>query len=196
MAVERLRRAVAGLAAAVALLAAGAAQAQPRPEVLAACAACHGPGGNSQIALTPSLAGQPRIFIENQLVVMREGLRDVPSMKAVLTGMTDDDIVVLARHFAAQAVMPMAARVQPEVQRRGGELSRRALCGTCHLPNYAGQNQVPRLAAQNESYLLQAMKQFRDNPGPGRDTIMSASLYGLTDTDLADLAHYFASARP
>ncbi len=196
MAVERPRRAVARLATASALLMIGAAQAQPQPETLAACAACHGPGGNSQIALIPSLAGQPRMFIENQLVVMREGLRDIPEMKAVLAGMKDEDIVALARHFAAQAIVPMAAPVQPEVQRRGAELSRKALCGTCHLPSYAGQNQVPRLAGQNEAYLLQAMKQFRDKPGPGRDTIMAASLYGLADIDLGNLAHYFASAKP
>jgi cytochrome c553 len=36
------------------------------------------------------------------------------------------------------------------------------------------------------------MKQFRDHPGPGRDTIMAASLYGLKDEHLADLAHFLA----
>ena len=39
------------------------------------------------------------------------------------------------------------------------------------------------------------MKQFRDHPGPGRDTIMAASLYGFKDADLADLAHYLAHFR-
>jgi hypothetical protein len=34
------------------------------------------------------------------------------------------------------------------------------------------------------------MKQFRDHAGPGRDTIMSASLFGLKDSDLTDLAHF------
>jgi len=64
------------------------------------------------------------------------------------------------------------------------------LCGTCHLPDYSGRQQIPRLAGQREDFLLYAMKQFRDHPGPGRDTIMSASLYGLKDRDLSDLAHY------
>jgi cytochrome c553 len=40
------------------------------------------------------------------------------------------------------------------------------------------------------------MKQFRDNPGPGRDTIMAAVLYGLSDADLANLAHYLATFKP
>jgi hypothetical protein len=36
------------------------------------------------------------------------------------------------------------------------------------------------------------MKQFRDHAGPGRDTIMSASLYGINNAQLTDLAHFFA----
>jgi cytochrome c553 len=40
------------------------------------------------------------------------------------------------------------------------------------------------------------MKQFRDKPGPGRDTIMSAALYGLSDADLANLATYLAAFKP
>ncbi len=70
------------------------------------------------------------------------------------------------------------------------------LCGTCHLADYAGQKQVTRLAGQDETYLVYSMKQFRDNPGPGRDTIMAATLYGLSDADLANLAHYLATFKP
>jgi hypothetical protein len=29
-------------------------------------------------------------------------------------------------------------------------------------------------------------------PAPGRDTIMAASLFGLKDAELADLAHFLA----
>lgn len=47
-----------------------------------------------------------------------------------------------------------------------------------------------------DSYLVHSMKQFRDNPGPGRDTIMAAALYGLSDADLANLAHYLATFKP
>jgi cytochrome c553 len=64
------------------------------------------------------------------------------------------------------------------------------------LSDYSGQNQVPRLAGQDEAYLVYSMKQFRDNPGPGRDTIMAAVLRGLSDADLANLAHYLATFKP
>ena len=190
------RRVAAGLVTASLLLMSGAVSAQPPPAMLATCAACHGPGGNSQIAQTPSLAGQPKLFVENQLVLIREGLRDVPQMKSLMAGMSDETIIALAQHFAALAPAPKALPVNQERVRLGAATASKMLCGTCHLSDYTGQKQVPRLAGQDEAYLLESMKQFRDNPGPGRDTIMSASLYGLSDADLTNLAHYLATFRP
>ena len=167
-----------------------AALAQPAgPE---ACTGCHGPGGNSLVPTIPSIAGQPRLFIENQLVLIREGLRDVPEMKAAVGELSDQQIVALAKHFAAQAVTPPQAPLLAEKFKAGTEVSKRALCGTCHLADYSGQNQIPRLAGQHEAYLATTMKMYRDKPAPGRDTAMSAVLYGLSDTALNSLAHYFA----
>lgn len=160
--------------------------------VMATCTACHGPAGNSQTPSVPSIAAQPRTFLENQLVLIREGLRDVPVMKAVMGTLTDPEIVALARHFSAQTALPAPGTVQPDKARAGAELSRRALCGTCHLPGYVGQSQVPRLAGQHELYLLVTLKMYRDNPAPGRDTLMSAPLQGMKDADLDSLAHHLA----
>jgi cytochrome c553 len=174
-----------------AVAAPGAAQAPPVR--LPACAACHGSDGNSTLAGSPSLAAQPTLFLENQLVMIREGLRDVPEMKGVLDGMSDDEIVQLARYFAAQPAKPAVAAADAERVQRGAALSKRGLCGTCHLPDYRGRDQIPRLAQQREDYLLASMRQFRTGVAPGRDTIMSASLVGFSDADLADLAHYFAA---
>ena len=167
-------------------------QAQPPAATLAACGACHGADGNAPVAAFPSLAGQPALFIENQLVLIREGLRDVPVMKPLMEGLSDEQIVALAKHYAALPAAPKPGVPQPDKARLGEQVARRMLCGTCHLPSFRGQAQVPRLAGQNEEYLLLAMKQFRDSPGPGRDTIMAASLYGASDADLAHLAHFLA----
>lgn len=187
----------AGLATASLLFLCGAASAQqPPPATVAVCNACHGPGGNSQIPLTPSLAGQPKVFVENQLVLIREGLRDVPQMKEIVAGMSDETIIALAQHYAAAKPVSKPGDVSPEKARLGAAAASKLLCGTCHLSDYSGQNQVPRLAGQDEPYLVHSMKQFRDNPGPGRDTIMAAVLYGLSDADLANLAHYLATFKP
>ncbi|HZY16838.1 MAG TPA: c-type cytochrome [Ramlibacter sp.] len=165
---------------------------QAAPPQAAACAACHGPEGRSQNPEIPSLAGQPRTFIENQLVLIREGLREVPAMKGLLDPMKDPELVALAQYFSAQKPAPAPAPRDREAFQRGQALASKMHCGSCHLSDFRGQQQVPRLAAQPEAFLVQSMKQFRDNPAPGRDTIMASALFGLKDADLADLAHFLA----
>ncbi len=95
-----------------------------------------------------------------------------------MAGMSDETIIALAQHFAAQTPASKTVPVNQDKARLGAATAGKMLCGTCHLPDYTGQKQVPRLAGQDEAYLVQSMKQFRDNPGLGRDTIMAASLYG------------------
>jgi cytochrome c553 len=184
------------VAAALAVLTTSAALAQPSADRLAVCGGCHGGNGQSAIAGTPSLAGQPKVFIENQLVIIREGLRDVPVMKPFVADLKDADINALATHYAALPAKTPAAPTDAGKAKAGAALAQRLLCNTCHLPSYAGQQQVPRLGAQDEAYLVQSMRQFRDNPGPGRDTIMAATLRGLSDDELAQLAHHLAHFKP
>ena len=182
------------LAAATLLLCwADAPAQQPRP--LDLCVACHGPQGNSSNPRIPSLAGQPQIFLENQLVLIREGLRDIPQMKGTLDGLTDADLTVLAQYFAAQTPEPPVGAVDSARFERGRALAHSMLCGTCHLPDYRGREQMPRLAGQHERFLRVVMEEYRDHPGPGRDTVMTNALYGLKDEHLDDLAHFLANVR-
>ena len=74
-------------------------------------------------------------------------------------------------------------------------LSREMLCGTCHLSDFKGRDQMPRLAGQRENYLLHSMRQFKNNQATGRDTIMAASLYGIADQDLVAIAHYLSQLK-
>ena len=47
------------------------------------------------------------------------------------------------------APIAAATLVQPDKQRAGAEISRKALCGTCHLASYSGQNQVVTSGARD-----------------------------------------------
>lgn len=161
-------------------------------ERLASCAACHGADGNSSMPGVPSLAGQPRIFLETQLVLTREGLRGGDVMQQLLKGVSDKEIVELSEFYSKQRLRPPQGRTDPSLFKQGRELSARLHCGTCHLADYRGQKQVPRLAGQREDYLFESLVGFRDNPRPGSDTIMTAAVYGLKDPELKALAHYLA----
>ncbi len=162
---------------------------------LQVCGACHGPDGNSKIVGTPSLAGQPKTFLENQMVMIREGIRDIPAMKGQMDGLSDAAIVAIAKFYASSPSISQAGPRNPALFDKGQIISKEALCGTCHLPNYVGRDQMPRIAGQREDYLLYSMRQFRSNQAVGRDTIMAASLYGMSDDDLKAIAHYLSQLK-
>lgn len=159
---------------------------------LATCAACHGADGNSVIPGTPSLAGQPRVFLEHYLVMTREGLRGGDVMRNLLKGVTDAEITALAKHFAALPARPPEAAKNEALFRTGEMTAARHHCGSCHLPDYRGQEQMPRLAGQREEFLLEAMLQYRENRRPGGDTMMAAALHGIPEEGIRALAHFLS----
>jgi cytochrome c553 len=170
------------------------AQAQDKA---AGCAACHGADGNSPTTTVPSIAGQPKLFLENQLVLFREELRRSPVMLPVVRGMKDAEITALASHFSRLPAKSMEAGPgDAALAKRGMEAARRLRCGVCHLADFSGQNQVPRLAGQREEYLESEMRAYRDNTRSGGDTIMAATLYGVQDDDIKALAHFLARRNP
>jgi len=179
-----------------ALAAAPAAMAQIAPQRMALCAACHGADGNSTLKGIPSLAAQPKLFLENQLVLIREGVRDIPSMKGMLNGVSDAEVTALAKYYADKPLAPVPTDRDAEVFARGGKLAEGMRCGICHLPTYLGREQIPRLAGQREDYLLLSMQQFKNNQAIGRDSNMAASVYGVSDQDLQDISYFLARLTP
>ena len=182
-----------GLAATIFYTGAAFCQAMPLDEQIRLCAACHGEDGNSRLENIPSLAGQPEFFIFNPLVLMREGVRQLEPMTPFVKDLKDDDMDALAKHFAKLAAKPSEERIDPALVKRGADLAPALRCTSCHLPTLAGQEQMPRLAKQRVDYMIHAMKEFRDNKRSGADTTMTAIVFGVSDADLAALAHYAAS---
>ena len=68
------------------------------------CAACHGLLGIGTMPDTPNLAGQPRIYLAEQLKQFRSGKRSHEVMNLIARPLTDDDIADLSDWFASIAV--------------------------------------------------------------------------------------------
>lgn len=181
-------------AALLAALFLACAQAQVEERVKA-CAGCHGDDGNSIVAGVPSLAGQPKLFLENYLVLTREGLAGTEVMRSLLRGVPDREIVALAAHYSSLPPKPQAGRADEALYARGAELAARHRCGSCHLPDFRGREQMPRLASQREDFLVEAMLAYQQNRRAGGDTLMAAALYGIPEADLRAMAHYFTRLR-
>jgi cytochrome c553 len=158
------------------------------------CAACHGMDGKSTLAEIPRLAGQQSGFITLQMILFREGIRQVPAMQAPTEKLSDTDIEAVAAYYAG---LPSAA---PEdrtprdaaLMARGQAIAAARNCGVCHLPNYAGRAQMPRLTHQHEGFLAHTMAEYRDGQRIGIDTQMNGAVQGLSNADIAALAHYLA----
>jgi cytochrome c553 len=115
----------------------------------------------------PSIAGQPVTFLENQLIFFREELRNAPVMVPLMKGVKDEEITALARHFSAQPAKAAAtSTADAATVARGRELAGKMRCGQCHLPDYRGRNQMPRLAGQREDYTVDTMVGYRTASAP------------------------------
>ena len=170
-----------------------AVAAQDLQERLQLCGTCHGETGNSKMEKTPSLAGQPELFLTNQLILMRESMRKSEVMAPFVKGLKDDVIIALAAHYAKLAPEPSDEPVDPKLAARGAELAVELRCASCHLPAYEGREQMPRLARQRIDYLILSLTAYREGTRSGIDTSMNGVMYGVSDPDIRALAHHAAS---
>ena len=159
------------------------------------CVACHGEGGNATAPNVPSLAGQQPLFVTNQLILFREGLRKSELMSPFAKDLQDEEIIKLAEAFAKMTLKPVDQPSDTAKQTRGAELTKSLRCTNCHLPTLRGREQIPRIAGQREDYLAQSMQQYRDNQRIGSDTSMTAAMYGVPNADVDALAHFIAASR-
>jgi len=159
------------------------------------CKGCHGIPGyfNAQPAYhVPKLGGQNADYIEVALQGYRRGTRGHPTMQAQASSLSDQDIADVAAYFAgiegdAETGRLSASQAQIEA---GG--TKAATCTACHGANgVAAAPQWPNLAGQHESYLLQALGQYKN--GSRVDLVMNPLIGPLDDASLSELAAFFAS---
>ena len=69
--------------------------------IAANCANCHGTTGKSSGAM-PSLSGQSKVYLLEQMRAFRDGKRTATIMHQIAKGYTDAQVARLAAYFAAQ----------------------------------------------------------------------------------------------
>ena len=179
-----------------AFLAALPAQAQTVKERLPACLACHGENGQSQNSSVPSLGAQQSFYVTVQLLMFREKMRVADPMNDMTKGLTDDDLKSFA-DIIAKLPPPKPAEGPADEARmaRARTLAEQNRCHFCHTPSLAGQDNVPRIAAQREDYLVKALRGYKDNSRHGYDATMAEVMQPITDDQILDLAYYIARVK-
>jgi len=180
---------------AIALLAggAGAQDADAGKAKAPPCGACHGPDGNSTNPAFPSLAGQTARYLYLQLRDFKEGRRENPAMQPFIRDLAPADMQDLAAYFAGRTLADNGFKPDPAKVARGRAKAAETLCSMCHLGEFKGQNEVPRVAGQQHDYVVKQLKDFRSGTRTNDAGTMSSVAKTLKDEDIEDLAHYLAS---
>ncbi len=185
----------AALAAALFACAAGAADIESGRQKAAACAECHGPDGNSNDPVVPSLAGQPAQFLSGQLFFFREEHRKDPKMSPAAKALSNSDMNDLAAYFASVKPAPPKHVTTPENEQRGLELTQKFRCVQCHSAGLQGQQHVPRIAGQQPEYLRAQLRGFKQRTRSDIDGYMTQMAQPLSDQEIEVLVDYIAGLR-
>jgi cytochrome c553 len=172
------------------------ASAQTIKDRISACFGCHGENGQSQNPDIPSLGAQQPFYVTVQLVMFREGLRAYAPMNDAAKGLSDDDVRGIA-DFVAKLPPPAPAAGPADQDRiaRARALAQQNHCDICHTSNFAGQQNVPRIADQRQDYLIKALRGYKDNSRHGYDATMAETMASVSDDQILDLAYYLAQMK-
>ena len=173
---------------------AGAADIAAGKEKAELCVGCHGEGGISQMENIPSLAAQPDLFIQWQLVFFRAGTRTNEQMQPIVEQINNDDIRNLGAYFAS-LTPPKATKPDdnPDLSTKGAQAAAGRRCASCHTDSYAGTKAVARIAGQREEYLLKALHDYKSGVRSGGGMAAMADVaYPLSEEEIVALAHYLA----
>lgn len=162
------------------------------------CALCHGAKGESAGEDFPRLAAQNETYLAKQLRDFKAGRRE-GFMARMVRDLSEDDIVAVARFYAAQPAPPSSGTkselsdVGRFVHLRGNPASTVPACKSCHGEDAHGTETLPRLAGQNAAYLERQIREFTQRKRTNDNEIMHVIAERLTELELKAVASYLAT---
>jgi cytochrome c553 len=182
---------------------ASAQNAQAGEKKAAMCIGCHGiPDYKSsfpEIYRVPMIAGQGAKYIVSALGQYKKGDRKHPTMRAIATSLSEQDMADLAAFYSAEAKSePAPATPVGTPPAAVVELLKKGNCASCHGANFSApiDPTYPKLAGQHPDYLYVALKEYQTdkNPQVGRNNaIMMGMAKPYTHAEAKQLAAYIAS---
>jgi cytochrome c553 len=164
-------------------------------ERAAPCLGCHGEKGTSEIDNTPSLGAQQPAYSLIQLYMFREKLRTAEPMNDMAKEMTDDDLRLFSDYLAT---LPKPVAIEPSDPARmqaAKILTQQFRCDSCHNADFAGRDNIPRIANQREDYLAKTMREYKDNSRHGYDATMADVMQSISDAQIVELAYFLARVK-
>ena len=162
-----------------------------------ACARCHGPNGVSATAGIPHVASQRAAYLHLQLRSYKEGARPQSAMTAAVKFLSDEGLWKVAAYYASLDPPPRAttkpAPARPDPVQAGKAAA--ASCGGCHgETGVSAMAGTPSLVGLDPQYFGAAMAAYKS--GARKHDTMKALAAGLSETDIHNLALFYAQQKP
>ncbi|MEM1361060.1 MAG: c-type cytochrome [Pseudomonadota bacterium] len=148
------------------------------------CRTCHGLDGYARVPIAPHIGGEPKEYLEAQLMAFKTGQRENEMMSVVSSGLSAQQISDVAAWYASHtpvATLPdgVSAEAAPQA------------CVSCHGADGISQLlDAPNLAGETNIYLDTQLKAFKR--GQRQHEIMSEVAAALSDSEIRDLANWYA----
>ena len=156
------------------------------------CIVCH---KLAQSYSFPLLEAQPKEYLYIQMKAYKDKRRAWPGRLHNDTSLPEKDLRDIAEYFSVQKMPGVPFRIDASMVASGKEKAEELKCANCHMPDFSGIDDVPRLAGQVPEYLVAQMDAFRSGArSHGRDpTVDPARNTNAQDSEL--LGHFFASMK-
>lgn len=157
------------------------------------CLLCHKLDRDPSYPALPLLQGQSREYLYNQIKAFKEKRRADPTpilvMQTNTAHLSDKDMRDIADYLASLKPVRASYSLEASAVDRGKALAESMQCAGCHLPDYSGKKETPRLAGLDPKYLALQLEAFaagkRAHPYINATRAVSAA-------DARALAHYLA----
>ncbi|KFE34907.1 c-type cytochrome [Thioclava atlantica] len=149
------------------------------------CQTCHGIDGLARIPLAPNIGGEPKDYLEAQLMAFKTGAREHEMMTVVAASLSAQQISDVAAWYASHtASAELADGVSAE--------DAPSACVSCHgADGISVALNAPNLAGEATTYIVTQLKAFR--LGQRKHEIMSEIAAGLSDEEIRAVSDWYAN---
>ncbi|OOY11944.1 cytochrome C [Thioclava marina] len=148
------------------------------------CQTCHGIDGLARMPIAPNIGGEPKEYLEAQLMAFKTGAREHEMMTVVASTLSAQQISDVAAWYAshtASASLP-AGTSEDEAPSE---------CVSCHgIDGISIALNAPNLAGEANTYIVTQLRAFRI--GTRKHEIMSEIAAKLSDEQIRQFADWYS----
>jgi cytochrome c553 len=139
------------------------------------CRTCHGIDGYAQIPIAPHIGGEPKEYLESQLMAFKTGAREHEMMSVVAAWYAAHEVAATLPEGTSEADAPDS-------------------CVSCHGANgLSVALDAPNLAGEVNIYIDTQLKAFR--LGRRQHAIMSQIAADMTDAEIRAVADWYSAIK-